>query len=89
MFLLLLAAGTIYLFVGDLSDALLLLGFVIGSMAITVLQERKTERVLENLKHLSSPRALVIRDGEPVRIPGREVVTGDLLVLEEGDSRPM
>lgn len=85
MFVLLLAAGTIYLLVGDLSDALLLLGFVVVSMAITVLQERKTERVLENLKHLSSPRALVIREGELVRIPGREVVPGDLLVLEEGD----
>jgi Ca2+-transporting ATPase len=85
MFLLLLAAGTIYLFLGDAGDALMLLGFVFITMGITIVQERRTERVLETLRDLSSPRALVIRNGEQVRIPGREVVKGDLLVLEEGD----
>lgn len=85
MFLLLIAAGAIYLMLGDPSDALMLLGFVFVSMGITVLQARKTERVLESLRDLSSPRALVLRNGEQCRIPGREVVPGDLLVLEEGD----
>ena len=85
MFLLLLAAGSIYLMLGEREDALMLLGFVFVSMAITIFQERKTERVLEALRDLSSPRALVIRDGEQIRIPGSEVVAGDLLVLEEGD----
>lgn len=85
MFLLLLAAGAIYLILGDPSDALMLLGFVFITMAITIVQERRTERVLETLRDLSSPRALVIRNGEQLRIPGREVVKGDLLVLEEGD----
>ncbi|HTN65129.1 MAG TPA: cation-translocating P-type ATPase [Burkholderiaceae bacterium] len=85
MFLLLLTAGSIYLVLGDAVDALMLLGFVFITMAITIFQERKTERVLETLRDLSSPRALVIRDGGQVRIPGREVVNGDLLVLEEGD----
>jgi Ca2+-transporting ATPase len=85
MFLLLLAAGAIYLILGDAGDAMLLLGFVFITMAITIFQERKTERVLDALKDLSSPRALVIRDGVQIRIPGREVVKGDLLVLEEGD----
>lgn len=85
MFLLLLIAGLIYLILGDTGDALMLLGFVFISMAITIVQERRTERVLETLRDLSSPRALVIRNGEQVRIPGREVVRRDLLVLEEGD----
>ncbi|HJV53982.1 MAG TPA: cation-translocating P-type ATPase [Noviherbaspirillum sp.] len=85
MFMLLLAAGAVYLLIGDRDDALMLLGFVFVSMSITIFQERKTERVLEALRDLSSPRALVIRDGEQVRVPGREVVVGDLLVLEEGD----
>ncbi|OWW21152.1 ATPase [Noviherbaspirillum denitrificans] len=85
MFLLLLAAGSIYLLLGDTADALLLLGFVIVSMTISILQERKTDRTLEKLKDLSSPRALVLRDGAPVRLPGREVVAGDILLLEEGD----
>lgn len=85
MFLLLMGAGSIYLILGDRNDALMLLGFVFVTMAITIFQERRTERVLETLRDLSSPRALVIRNGEQVRIPGREVVKGDSLVLEEGD----
>jgi Ca2+-transporting ATPase len=85
MFLLLLAAGGIYLLLGEPQDAAMLLAFVLVSMAITIYQERKTERVLEALRDLSSPRALVVRDGEQKRIAGREVVVGDLLVLEEGD----
>ncbi|MFD2367302.1 cation-translocating P-type ATPase [Pseudoduganella sp. GCM10020061] len=85
MFMLLIGAGAIYLVLGDRSDALMLLGFVFITMGITIVQERRTERVLETLKDLSSPRALVLRDGRQARIPGREVVTGDTLVLEEGD----
>jgi len=88
MFLLLLAAGAIYLVLGDPGDALMLLGFVFAAMAITIFQARKTERVLASLRDLSSPRALVIRGGEQRRIPGRDVVRGDLLVLEEGDRVP-
>ena len=85
MFLLLVVAGAIYLMLGDVSDALMLLGFVCVVMAITIYQENKTERVLETLHDLTSPRALVIRDGVEQRIAGREVVRGDLLILSEGD----
>jgi P-type Ca2+ transporter type 2C len=88
MFLLLIAAGLIYLLLGESSDALMLLAFVALAMSITIYQERKTERVLEALRDLSSPRALVIRDGTQIRIPGREVVKDDLLLLEEGDRIP-
>ena len=58
------------------------------SIAITVVQETRTERVLEALRDLTSPRALVIRDGERKRIAGRDVVRGDLIVLSEGDRVP-
>ncbi|MGC9445076.1 MAG: cation-translocating P-type ATPase [Candidatus Methanospirareceae archaeon] len=85
MFVLLLASGTLYLFLGDLEEGLMLLGFVFVIMGITFYQERKTERALEALRDLSSPRALVIRDGKERRIPGREVVVGDILVVSEGD----
>jgi Ca2+-transporting ATPase len=88
MFLLLLAAGAIYLLLGDLEEALLLLGFVFVVIGITLYQERKTERALEALRDLSSPRALVIREGQRRRIPGREVVRDDILVLSEGDRVP-
>ena len=85
MFLLLLACGTIYLVLGDVQEALMLLGFVFVVLGITLYQEQKTERALEALRDLSSPRALVIRDGERKRIAGREVVPHDLVVLAEGD----
>ncbi len=85
MFLLLLAAGGVYLALGETAEALMLLGFVILVMIMVITQEQRTSRVLEALRALASPQALVIRDGAKVRIPGREVVIGDLLLLEEGD----
>ena len=88
MLLLLLAGGVIYLLLGDLQEALILLVFASMSVVITVVQETRTERVLEALRDLTSPRALVIRDGVRRRIPGREVVRGDIIVLAEGDRVP-
>jgi Ca2+-transporting ATPase len=88
MFLLLAAATAIYLVVGDVHEALVLAASILGVVAITVAQERKAERALEALRDLSSPRALVLRDGERRRIAGAEVVRGDLLVLAEGDRVP-
>jgi P-type Ca2+ transporter type 2C len=88
MFLLLIACGAIYLILGDIEEALILLAFVFVIIGITFYQERKTERTLEALRDLSSPRALVIRGGEQVRIVGREVVRGDYLLLNEGDRVP-
>jgi len=88
MFLLLVAAGALYVVLGDLREALLLLFAVTVVMTITIVQERRTERVLEALRDMTSPRALVIRDGVQQRIPGREVVRGDLLLLAEGDRVP-
>jgi Ca2+-transporting ATPase len=88
MFVLLVSAGVLYLTMGKASDSLVLLGFVFVVMGITVIQERRTERALDALRDLSSPRALVVRGGERRRIPGRDVVTGDILVLNEGDRVP-
>ena len=88
MLLLLVASGAIYMVLGDLQEALMLLGFVFLIMGITLYQERKTERALEALRDLSSPRAMVIRDGTTRRIAGREVVRGDIIVLSEGDRVP-
>jgi P-type Ca2+ transporter type 2C len=88
MFLLLLACGIVYLISGEREEAILLLGFVLVIIGITFYQERKTERALEALRDLSSPRALVIRDGEKKRIPGREVARGDVMLVSEGDRVP-
>ena len=88
MFLLLVVCGAIYLILGDPQEAFMLLGFVFFIMGITLYQERKTERTLEALRDLSSPRALVIRNGQKKRIAGRDVVRGDILLVGEGDRIP-
>ncbi|WP_338412886.1 cation-translocating P-type ATPase [uncultured Sphaerotilus sp.] len=88
MFLLLLAAATLYMVFGDLQEGLTLFGFVLVTVALTLYQEGKTERAIEALRDLTSPRALVIRDGQPQRIAGSDVVRGDLLKLSEGDRVP-
>jgi len=88
MSLLLIVCGGIYLFLGDRQEAAMLLGFVVFILVLTFVQERKTERALDALRDLASPRALVIRDGRRVRVAGRELVVDDLIVLSEGDRVP-
>jgi Ca2+-transporting ATPase len=85
MFALLIAGGVVYLLLGDRVEAILLLVFASLSVVITIVQESRSERVLEALRNLASPRALVIRDGKREQIAGREVVLGDLIVIGEGD----
>ncbi len=88
MFLMLIACGVLYLFLGDQEEALMLMGFVFLIIGITFYQEQKTERALDALRDLSSPRALVIRDGKQQRIAGREVVRDDIVLIAEGDRVP-
>lgn len=88
MLAMLIGAGLIYMALGDLREALILVAFVGLSILITIVQETRTERALEALRDLTSPRALVIRDGVRKRIAGREVARGDLVVLTEGDRVP-
>lgn len=88
MLALILAGAVIYLLLGDWREAVILLVLALMSIVITVFQEARTERVLEALRDLASPRALVIRNGVRVRIPGREVARGDMVLLAEGDRVP-
>ena len=85
MFALLIAGGIVYLLLGSRVEAILLLAFASLSVSITIVQESRSERVLETLRNLASPRALVIRDGKRLQIAGREVVVGDLVIMSEGD----
>ena len=84
MFVLLIIGGLIYLGLGEVYEALLLLGFVFVVMGITLYEERKTENALSALRNLASPRARVIRDGRDEWIAGREVVAGDVMLIAEG-----
>jgi Ca2+-transporting ATPase len=88
MFLLLIAAAAIYVVLGDLRGAIILASSILIIVAVTIVQQRRTERVLAALRDLSSPRALVIRDGIEQRIAGREVVVDDIVLLREGDRVP-
>jgi Ca2+-transporting ATPase len=88
MFILLVACGTLYMVMGDMQEGLMLLGFVFVIMGIEFFQQNKTEKALDALKDMASPRALVIRDGVETRIAGFEVVTDDIIVLQEGDRVP-
>jgi Ca2+-transporting ATPase len=88
MLQLLLGAGVIYLFVGDLAEALILLAFAVLNVVLVVVQESRTERALAALKDLTSPSAFVIRDGTRQRVPGSDIVVGDIVVLVEGDRVP-
>lgn len=85
MFLLLISCGVLYMVIGDYREGIIMLATIFIIIFITFYQHRKTERALEALKKLSSPRVLVLRDGVETRIPGREVVPGDVMILNEGD----
>jgi len=88
MLVLLLGAGLIYFVLGELQDSFVLLISIFAVIGINLYQQKKTERALDALRDLSSPRALVIRDSKERRIAGREVVRGDIVVLQEGDRVP-
>lgn len=88
MFALLLAAGALYLAFGDLQEGLTLFGMVLATLALTLVQDGRTERAVQALRDLSSPRARVLRDGQPLLVAGADVVRGDLLQLAEGDRVP-
>src|SRR5512147_2507412 len=88
MLLLLLAAGTVNFLLAEPLDGVILMASVIVVIGISIYQEHKTENALAALRDLSSPRALVVRDGRSVRIAGRDVVRGDVVLLVEGDRVP-
>ena len=88
MFILLLSCGFLYLILGDYYEGIILLCWIFIIIFITFYQHRKTEKSLEALRQLSSPRVLVIRDGREIRIAGREVVPDDIIILNEGDRVP-
>lgn len=87
-FALQLAAGLPYLAFGGHLEAVPLSAIATLSVVIAIAQAMRTERTLDAIRHLSSPCALVIRDGTRHRIPGQDVVRGDLLVVTEGDRVP-
>ena len=85
MFLLLLVAAGLYLALGDLGEGLLLAGFAVVTVGLTLFQERRSARALQALRELTVPQVRVIRDGRVQRLPARELVPGDLFLFAEGE----
>lgn len=88
MFFLLVGCGLLYTILGDYREGIVMVFAIAVIISITFYQHRKTEKALEALRKLSVPRVLVRRDGSDTRLPGRELVVGDLLLLSEGDRIP-
>ncbi len=88
MFFLLMAAAAIYLFVGDLGEGLFMVAGASASIALVVFQELRSERALQALQRLAEPMAHVRRDGDEKRIPARNLVPGDIILVGEGQRLP-
>ncbi|NBP54912.1 MAG: ATPase, partial [Actinobacteria bacterium] len=88
MFAMLIVGAALYLALGETGDGILLLAAVVMVISLTLYHERRTDRALEALTDLSAPRARVIREGREQKIPSREVVVGDLVIIAEGERVP-
>ena len=88
MFFLLAFAALLYLFVGDLGEGLFMVAGAGASITLVVLQELRTERALQALNRLAEPTATCLRDGVERRIPARDLVPGDVILVGEGERAP-
>ena len=85
--ILIIAAG-VSLSLGEVVDSIAILVIVVLNSVVGVIQEAKAEQALAALQKMAAPQAQVIRDGRPMTIPGREIVVGDIVVLEAGNYVP-
>ena len=85
MVLLLLACALLYALLGSVADSLLLASSIVVVGTISVYQELRTQRLLDALRGLASPRSTVVRDGVVRRVNSQELVQGDRLIVQEGD----
>ncbi len=84
MIYILIIAGIISFILGEFADGAIILAVILLNAVIGTIQESKAEKALEALKEMSSPKALVKRDGAIIEIKAEDVVVGDLLILDEG-----
>ena len=88
MFVLLIAAAIVYFILGEPRDGAIMLVFVVGIIAIEIIQEWKTDKTLAALKELSAPHITVIRDGREQVIDSVNLVPGDIMIIHEGIKIP-
>ena len=80
----LIAAAVISALLGETSDAIIIAIVIIINATVGIIQESKAEKALDALKKLSTPKAVVKRDGELKEIPSEEVVPGDIIIIDAG-----
>lgn len=85
MVIILIIAAVISAFTGDLESTLVIIAVLILNAILGTVQHVKAEKSLESLKSLSSPSAKVLRNGEKIEIDSKDVVPGDIMLLEAGD----
>ena len=85
MVIILIIAAVISAFTGDLESMLVIIAVLILNAILGTVQHVKAEKSLESLKSLSSPSAKVLRNGEKIEIDSKDVVPGDIMLLEAGD----
>lgn len=88
IYLLLSCAAVIYFLLGEATDGIFMIAFVIFVIGIDVFQEIRTGNVLKKLKEISEPKVPVIREGKEIQILSRELVPGDLMLITEGVKIP-
>lgn len=88
LILILIGASIVSIFVGEVTDSIVIISIVIVNAALGVFQEYRASKAMEALKQMTAPHAKVIRDGNQLDIPAGELVPGDLVILETGDYVP-
>ena len=86
--IILLIAALVQAFLGEGTESLIIFAVITLNSVLSVVQTKKAEGSLESLKKLSVPNAKIIRDGIKVTIPSRDIVPGDIVILEAGDYVP-
>ncbi len=86
--IILIVAALIALALGEWVDSIAIMIIVVLNAVVGVIQESKAEQALAALKKMSAPNAQVIRDGRQTTVPGRELVPGDIVLLEAGNYVP-
>ena len=88
LILILVVAMAISLMLHEFGDAVIIVAVVVLNGAVGIIQEGKAGRAVEALKKISSPQAVAVRDGEPIKIPAEDLVVGDIVLLEAGNMIP-